>query len=559
MLSNCNCDCFKDVYNINNTAYNAKSSAWVNSYLCDFMTYRESNAAEIAVNNPPGLAQGFSLHNGGKLALVYTHNERDDDTSRARLFLIDLSEYKIIDVVDRDTATDNSAARLMHCNSGTSFTDSTGTEYSVTAWGKYAFSTAVTANQISSITTSTPLYIMQDGEKVEYSSATSLTLDSFTGYWYLGGGGKMYKSTATNLNTIPDTYEYLFDIGTVTEGVGGVNYLKRQGCMAANQSSTARNGVLYASMSAPALVVEFNLDESRGAVGGLLAVHNLSEFATGYTGVENECLQWSDYLNCWLVNRNSRYLDEIGAAAGETGSASHLYNHITLWAVGSTVGENLPQSYTDTTGGFTIQAGAERNIFATLDADIMANGYKVGEYIRHTGYKASPFRSLTQALGFAAYLKTRTAHQSVSIVVEGDFASYIRSNTACLNVTQDINFIMLNGSTLPRLNIKPNVSVNVTAYESQNPDVSIPYILVGRGAKLYCYGVNVQYLELQSGAWLTGNAFGNCELHANGQNVISIGALNNTFTGEVYGSMAFIGGGFDGLSFTACRNLLTGV
>lgn len=555
----CNCDCFNDVYNIINTAYTADSSAWVNSYLCDFMTYRESGAAEIAVNNPPGLSQGFSLHNGGKLALVYTHNERDNDTSRARLFLIDLSEYKIIDVVDRDTATDNNAARLMHCNSGTSFTDSTGTEYSVTVWGKYAFSTAVNANSISSVTTSTQLYIMQDGEKVEYSGATSLTLDSFTGYWYLGGGGKIYKSTDASFTAIPDTYEYIFDIGTATEGVGGVNYLKRQGCKTANQCSTARNGVLYASISGPAMVVEFNLDESRGAAGELLAVHNLSEWSTGYTGVENECLQWSDYLNSWVVNTNSRYLDEIGAAAGETGSASHLYHHITLWAVGSTVGENLPQSYTDVSGGFTIQAGAERNIFVTLDPDIMANGYKIGEYIRHTGYKATPFRSLTQALGFAAYLKTHTAHQSVSIVVEGDFSSYIRSNTACLNVTQDINFIMLNGSTLPRLNIKPNVRVNITAYESTASNVSIPYILTGRGAKLYCYDVNVKYLELQSGAILTGNGFGECELYANGQNVIAIGANNNIFTGTIYGSMAFIGGGYGGLTFTACHNLLTGV
>lgn len=559
MLSNCNCDCFKDVYNINNTAYTANSSAWVNSYLCDFMTYRESNAAEIAVNNPPGLAQGFSLHNGGKLALVYTHNERDNDTSRTRLFLIDLSEYKIIDVVDRDTATDNSAARLMHCNSGTSFTVKNGTEYSVTVWGKYAFATAINTNHISSVTTSIPLYIMQDGKKVEYSSATSLTLDNFTGYWYMSGGGKVYKSIALSLTAIPDTYEYIFDIGTATEGIGGVDYLKRQGCIIANQSSTARNGILYASISAPAMVVEFNLDETHGAVGELLAVHNLSEFSTGYTGVENECMQWSEYFNSWIVNTNSRYLDEIGTATGETGSATHLYNHITLWAVGSTVGENLPQSYTDTAGGFTIQAGAERNIFVTLDTEIMANGYKIGEYIRHTGYKATPFRSLTQALGFVAYMRNKTAHQSVSIVVEGDFNSYIRSTTSCLNITQNINFIMLNGSTLPRLNIKPNVNVNITAYESQNPDVAVPYILVGRGAKLYCYGVNVQYLELQSGAWLTGNSFGNCELHANGHNVISIGALNNVFTGEIYGSMAFIGGGYGGLTFTACRNLLTGV
>ena len=85
----CNCGCFNDVYNINNTAYNVDSDSWVNSYLCDFMTAVEYNADEKAVNNPAGVSQGFSLHDGGSKALVYLINESDGASSRAKMVLID--------------------------------------------------------------------------------------------------------------------------------------------------------------------------------------------------------------------------------------------------------------------------------------------------------------------------------------------------------------------------------------------------------------------------------------------------------------------------------------
>ena len=569
---NCNCECFNDNINIINHNYNNGSDSWTNSYLCDFMALREDSAADKEIDNPASVAQGLSILNDGKYAVVYLINEAATNTpekTRTRLVLIDLQNFKILDSVERDTATDDTTRYLNHANGATAYTDENGVEHTVTAHGHYAFDTAIISGKISAVTQSIPL-ITRDtptGVYVDYYGATSITLDKATGYWYIAGAGKVYRSAEPSFSAVPTNFDYIMTTGTNSDD-GAIVSLRRQGCMVVNQSITVKDNILYATVSGPAMFVAFNVDTNSDTFGELIAVHNMDEYNTGYVGVENECLGWSDYLNSWVTVTNGRYADEYSTDGRSTGTSQMLFNHIVLWAVGSTVGNNFKQTYTqqDQTK-FTIIAGLRRVIFCTLDADIMtvaSGGHKIGEYIRHTGYKDTPFRSIGQALAMANALKQDTCHQTVCIAVNGDFAKYVRgskSNNYRILLNTDFDIRLVNGSTFPACELLQNVSVSLIASNDNGTDTnssyraSIPSVIVGRGSKLTALQIYISYLELRATSILTGNSFGSCQLMANGQNVISIGGTDNNFSGTVSASVVFINGGDSNLNYSACINL----
>ena len=572
MATNCNCDCFNDVININNKSYNITSGNWVNSYLCDFSTLREDNSDEAAVVNNAYAAQGFSVLNDGKYVLQYLINSVNGADCRVKMVLIDLTTFKIIDSVERNAATD-SGAYLNHCNGGTSYRTTAGNDISVVAANGIAFSTAVTGGKISNITTSTVLKRVDDTGHIDnMPDSTFITFDNLTGYWYTGYGGNIYRSVNTSYNALPDTYKYIFNTGFYTTDPRGVQSLRNQGCVTLNQSCAARDGILYSVVTGPAVFIAFNLDSARGDIGDIVAVHNFREFATGYTGAENECLGWSDYTNSWIVNTNGRYVDEYSTDTGTTGKSQKLFNHVALWAVGDTVADNLPQSYsTNSSGTITQLAGNPRYIYCTLDPDIMtadSGGYKIGEYIRHEGYIDRPFRSIGQAFAMVNYLKTQTCHQTVFLIVNGDFAKYLRG----LTIQHNASIKMTHNSTLPSLTIQPNNNINIVtcdvngndrATNSDGTDIigRINSLYLHRGAKLTAFQIHISYLEMRAGSILTGNNFGDCRLSASGQSVISVGTAGNNFSGTISKSIAYVGGGYSNLTFDNCVNLstLTGV
>ena len=552
-MLDCKCDCLNDTIIINNKAYTVKSDSWVNSYLCDFMACREDNAEEKAVNNPAAVTQGFSLVHDGTQAVVYLINESDGNNSRTKIMLIDLTTFTILDVVERDTATDYPERRLNHANGGTNYVDSQNYHYSVTAANGFAFSTVIRNNKISNNTCSKQLKRVDDNGYIDnMPDTTFITYDPITQYWYTGYAGNIYRSVSKSPTTIPDTYKYLFNTGMYTTNPNGIQSLRNQGSMTVNQSACVRDGVLYAVVSAPAMFIAFNVDETRGEVGDIIGVHNFHEYATGHVGIENECLNWSDYLNCFVTNTNGRYIDEYSTATGTTGKAQRLYNHITLWAVGNTVGESTPQAYSTTIGNFTVQSGAPRHIYCTLDPDIMADGYKIGEKIRHDGYADTPFRSIGEAFAFSTFLKTQTAHQTVYIDFNGDFGKYVRPMTVHHNAT----FILTNGSSLPSLTVYPNISLSIDC-DSDSSTGYINSVVLRRGARMSTQNVHYNRIEARAGSSLTGNGFGNCALYANGQNLISIGGTDNNFTGTIHGAVVYINGGYSNLEFTDCVNLKT--
>ena len=568
MLSNCNCDCFNDVININNKSYNITSGAWVNSYLCDFSALREDNADEAAVVNNAHTAQGMSVLNDGKYVLQYLINSANGEKCRVKMVLIDLTTFKIIDSVERNAATDT-GEYLNHCNGGTAYRTTAGDDISVTTDHGIAFSTAVTGGKISNITTSTVLKRVDDTGHVDnLPDSTFITFDALTGYWYTGYAGNVYRSVNTSYNAIPNTYKYIFNTGFYTTDPRGAQSLRNQGCVTQNQSCAARGGVLYSAITGPAVFIAYNLDSERGEVGDIINVHNFREFATGYTGVENECLGWSDYTNSWIVNTNGRYVDEYSTDTGTTGKSKKLFNHIAFWAVGNTVADNLPQSYsTNSSGTITILAGNARYIYCTLDPDIMtaaSGGYKIGEYIRHEGYIDRPFRSIGQAFAMINYLKTHTCHQTVYLIVNGDFAKYLRVMT----IQHSTTIKMTNNSTLPPLNIQQNNYVNITPCDVYGNDAGtnsdgtpvighIDSLTLYNGAKLTAFQIHIDKLTMRAGSILTGNSFGNCNISASGQSVISVGANDNNFTGTIANSIAYVSGGYANLTFSGCVNLAT--
>ena len=329
---------------------------------------------------------------------------------------------------------------------------------------------------------------------------------------------------------------------------------------------------MYSVVTGPAVFIAFNLDADRGDIGDIRAVHNFREFATGYTGAENECMGWSDYTNSWIVNTNGRYVDEYSTDTGATGKSRKLFNHVALWAVGDTVADNLPQSYsTNSSGTITQLAGNPRYIYCTLDPDIMtadSGGYKIGEYIRHEGYIDRPFRSIGQAFAMVNYLKTQTCHQTVFLIVNGDFAKYLRG----LTIQHNASIKMTHNSTLPTLTIQPNNNINIVTCDvngndrTKNSDGTdiigrINSLYLHRGAKLTAFQIHISYLEMRAGSILTGNSFGNCRLSVSGQSVISVGTGDNNFSGTISKSIAYVGGGYSNLTFDNCVNLstLTGV
>ena len=578
MLSNYNCDCFKDIYNIKNNVYKSDSSAWVNSYLCDFVALREDSAADKAIDNPPSTAQGLSILNDGKYAVVYLINEEPDtspEKTRTELVLIDLQSYKIIDAVDRNTATDDTSRYLNHANGATAYTDSHGVEHTVTVWGAYAFDTAIVNGKISAVTTSTQLSHRDTpgGVYVDFTlnnPASAISLDKSTGYWYLASAGRIYKSTEISFNSIPSQYDYIMSTGANAAFYGPIEYLRRQGCMIVNQSITVKDNILYATVSAPAMFIEFDVNTDSETFGEMLAVHNMDEYNTGYVGVENECLGWSEYLNCWITVTNGRYADEYSTDHGSTGTSLMLFNHITLWAIGSTVADNFKQTYTQQTQTlFTHVAGLRRVIFCTLDPEIMtrnSRGHKIGEYIRHTGYKDTPMRSISQALAMAQALKQDSCHQTVCVAVNGDFARYVqghRGNSGRMLLNTDFDLRLVNGSTFPSCELLQNVAVTILASNENGTDTStayrgeIPAVIVHRGSKLTSIQIHIDYLELRATATLQGNAFGTCQIMASGQNVISIGGTDNAFTSssKIAGSLVYINGGDSNVAYESCINL----
>ena len=562
MATICNCDCLNDVININNKSYNIASGAWVNSYLCDFSALREDNADEAAVVNNAHTAQGMSILNDGKYVLQYLINNANGEKCRVKMVLIDLTTFKIIDSVERNAATDT-GEYLNHCNGGTAYRTTAGEDISVTTDHGIAFSTAVTGGKISNITTSTVLKFVDDTGYIDnLPDSTFITFDALTGYWYTGYAGNIYRSVNTSYNAIPDTYKYIFNTGFYTTDPRGIQSLRNQGCVTQNQSCAARGGILYSVVTGPAVFIAFNLDSERGEVGDIVNVYNFREFATGYTGTENECLGWSDYTNSWIVNTNGRYVDEYSTDTGKTGKSKKLFNHIAFWAVGNTVADNLPQSYsTNSSGTITILAGNARYIYCTLDPDIMtaaSGGYKIGEYIRHEGYIDRPFRSLGQAFAMVNYLKTQTCHQTVYLIVNGDFGKYLRVMT----IQHSTTIKMTDNSSLPPLNIQQNNYVNITPSDVYGNDSGsaighISAVTLYNGAKLTAFQIHIDKLTMRAGSILTGNSFGNCNISASGQSVISVGANDNNFTGTIANSIAYVSGGYSNLTFSGCVNLAT--
>ena len=318
------------------------------------------------------------------------------------------------------------------------------------------------------------------------------------------------------------------------------------------------------------MFVAFDVKPDSETFGDMITVHNMDEYNTGYVGLENECMGWSDYLNCWVVVTNGRYADEYSTNHGTTGTSQMLFNHITLWALGSTVGRNFKQTYTqqDQTKPTHI-AGLRRVIFCTIDPEIMtreSRGHRIGEYIRHTGYKDTPMRSIAQALSMAQALKQDTCHQTVCIAVKGDFARYVQgsaSSSGRMLLNTDFDLRLVNGSTFPPCELLQNTSVTILASNENGTDTgssyigTIPSVIVHRGSKLTSIQIHIGYLELRATAILQGNAFGSCRLIANGQNVISIGATDNAFTSSsiIASSLVFINGGDSNVTYEGCINL----
>ena len=574
---NCNCFDFDNII-INNRNYNNGSTSWESSYLCDFAALREDSAPDTQIDNPPSTAQGLSILNDGKYAVVYLINEEPTsrpEKTRTELVLIDLQSYKIIDTADRDTATDDTSRYLNHANGATSYTDSNGIEHSVTVWGAYAFDTAIINGKISAVTTSTQLSYRDTpgGAYTDFSDdnvVSSISLDKATGYWYLGSAGRIYRSSEVSLNAIPSRYDYIMTTGSNESYSGPIDHLRRQGCMIVNQSITAKDNILYATVTGPAMFVAFDVKPDSETFGDMITVHNMDEYNTGYVGLENECMGWSEYLNCWVVVTNGRYADEYSTNHGTTGTSQMLFNHITLWAIGNTVGRNFKQTYTqqDQTKPTHI-AGLRRVIFCTIDPEIMtreSRGHRIGEYIRHTGYKDTPMRSIAQALSMAQALKQDTCHQTVCIAVKGDFARYVQgsaSSSGRMLLNTDFDLRLVNGSTFPPCELLQNTSVTILASNENGTDTgssyigTIPSVIVHRGSKLTSIQIHIGYLELRATAILQGNAFGSCRLIANGQNVISIGATDNAFTSSsiIASSLVFINGGDSNVTYEGCINL----
>ena len=574
---NCNCFDFDNII-VNNRNYNDGSTGWTSSYLCDFSALREDSEADKQIDNPPSTAQGLSILNDGKYAVVYLINEASTATpekTRTELVLIDFQSYKIIDKVERNTATDDTTRYLNHANGATAYTDSNGTEHSVTVWGGFAFDTAIVNGKISAVTTSTQLSHRDTPTGVftdfsDSNAVSAISLDKATGYWYLGSAGRIYKSTEVSFNAIPTQYDYIMATGSNPSFAGPIDSLRRQGCMIVNQSITVKDNRLYATISGPGMFVEFDVDTDSETFGDMIAVHNMDEYNTGYVGVENECLGWSEYLNCWVTVTNGRYADEYSTDHGTTGTSLMLFNHITLWAIGPTVGNNFPQTYTQQDPSkFTHIAGLRRVIFCTLDPEIMtreSGGHKIGEYIRHTGYKNYPVRSISQALSIAQALKQDSCHQTVCIAVKGDFARYVQghsSNGGRMLLNTDFDLRLVNGSTFPSCELLQNVSVTILASNENGTDTSgayrgeIPAVIVHRGSKLTSIQIYIDYLELRATAILQGNSFGACQIVANGQNVISIGGTDNAFTSssKIAASLVFINGGDSNVTYESCINL----
>ena len=590
----CNCFGFDNII-VNNRNYNDGSTGWTSSYLCDFAALREDSAADKQIDNPPSTAQGLSILNDGKYAVVYLINEEPASTpekTRTELVLIDLQSYKIIDTVERDTATDDTTRYLNHANGATAYTDSNGIEHSVTVWGGFAFDTAIVNGKISAVTTSTQLSHRDTPSGVftdfsDSNAVSAISLDKATGYWYLGSAGRIYKSTEASFNAIPTQYDYIMATGSNPSFAGPIDSLRRQGCMIVNQSITVKDKRLYATISGPGMFVEFDVDTDSETFGDMIAVHNMDEYNTGYVGLENECIGWSEYLNCWVTVTNGRYADEYTTDRRDTGTSLMLFNHITLWAIGPTVGDNFRQTYTTQDQNvFTHLAGNPRYIYCTLDPEIMtiaSRGHKIGEYIRHTGYIGSPMRSIAQALSMLQALKQDTCHQTAYLCVNGDFAKYVCGGPANIDkitkipsnfrmlLNTDFDLRLVNGSSFPTSEILPNTSITIIASKENGSDsgkdsnnvpssewrASIPKVTVDRGSKLTSLQIYIGYLELKATSILNGNAFGACQIMANGQNVISIGGTDNAFTSssKIAASLVFINGGDSNVTYESCINL----